>query len=348
MSLAPIILGIETSCDETAVAAVTSDGKILGQQLRSQWDAHKIYGGVVPELAARAHLEILPVLTARLLADLHIDGAVIAALGVTTGPGLVGGLLVGSSFAQMLGLVWQKPVYAINHLEAHALTPHYTENLDFPYLLLLVSGGHSQFLWVRGLRDYRLLGGTLDDAVGEAFDKVGKLLGLGFPGGPAVERAAQNGNADRFELPTPLWGRAGCDLSLSGLKTAVRHAAMALPQPLTAGDAADLSAAFQMAVGRMLGNRLEQAMAMVQTELPPDRPPAVAIAGGVAANQYLRHILAIGAERAGWRFYAPPQNLCGDNAVMVAWAALSRWRRGLPPSAQIQTRPRWPLGELVD
>ncbi len=342
--MSKIVLGIETSCDETAIAVVQSGGKILSHCLRTQTAEHKAYGGVVPEIAARAHLDYIPILFRQCLADAAISIDNIDAVGVTAGPGLIGGLLVGIGFAESLAWANQKPIYAINHLEAHALTARLTNQTEFPFLLLLVSGGHSQFISVEGVGCYRKLGSTMDDAVGEAFDKAAKILGLGFPGGPQLERMAKNGDPRRFELPIPLLGRKGCDLSLSGLKTALRHVAMQLPQPLSPQDVADLAAGFQYAVGEMLADRLNNAISIFDAmHKSRGHKKTIAIAGGVAANIYLQKRLQNIADRHNWVIVTPPQNLCGDNGVMVAWAAIERMMADIAPDPCMIAYPRWPL-----
>ncbi len=340
------VLGIETSCDETAAAVLAADGAVLAQAVLSQQE-HAAFGGVVPELAARAHLAHLPRLVAQTMAEAGLGGgaAAYAALGgvaATAGPGLIGGLIVGAGLGKGIAMAARLPFVAVNHLEAHALTarlPGLTPGgAAFPYLLLLVSGGHCQLLAVDGVGAYRRLGGTIDDAVGEAFDKVGKLLGLGWPGGPAVERLAASGDARRFALPRPLLGRPGCDFSFSGLKTAVAGLLAAYPAgPLPAQDAADVAAAFQDAVADVMADRVGHALAM----MPEAR--LLVVAGGVAANAALRARLAQLAAARGVALSAPPLALCGDNAVMVAWAGIERLRLGLASSLDAPPRPRWPL-----
>lgn len=338
--LAPV-LAIESSCDETAAAILAPDGRILAETLLSQRE-HAAFGGVVPEIAARAHLAHLPGLVAEAMHKAGCTYRDLAAVAASTGPGLIGGLIVGSSFAKGIAIAASIPFLAINHLEAHALTPRLPGLLPggapFPYLLLLVSGGHCQLIEVQALGQYRRLGGTIDDAAGEAFDKVAKLLGLGWPGGPEVERRARAGNQARFAFPRPLKGRPGCDFSFSGLKTAVAHAVAAYPAgPLPAQDTADLCASFQQAVAETLADRVKNALAMA----PACR--LLVAAGGVAANQSLRATLESTAARAGAAFAAPPLRLCTDNAVMVAWAALERLAAGHTSPLDTAPRPRWPL-----
>lgn len=352
------VLGIETSCDETAAAIVTRDGKgprIVAQRLLSQLDDHAPYGGVVPEIAARSHLSHLDRLVAETLAESGLGWDDLDAVAATAGPGLIGGVIVGVLTAKGIALARDLPFIAVNHLEGHALTARLTvaedAPVDFPYLLLLVSGGHCQFLIVEGVGQYIRLGTTIDDAVGEAFDKTAKLLGLGYPGGPAVERAAAAGNATRFPLPRPLKGRDGCDFSFAGLKTAVRHAAEALPPgPLKPQDMADLAASFQAAVADVLADRAENAIAMFHAKHAPGsngQGTHLVVAGGVAANSALRARLTDVAAAHNLTLTAPPPALCTDNAAMIAWAGLERFAAGLTDPLDTAPRPRWPLEELT-
>jgi N6-L-threonylcarbamoyladenine synthase len=336
-----IVLGIETSCDETAVAVVDDQRRILAQHVASQIDAHRPFGGIVPEVAARAHLESVDVLIEATMADAGLGFADLDGIAATAGPGLIGGLIVGVTTGKAIALVHRRPFVAVNHLEGHALTARLTapltDDVPFPYLLLLVSGGHCQLLRVEGVGRYRRLGTTLDDAVGEAFDKVAKLLGLGFPGGPAVERAAAGGDARRFALPRPMRGRPHCHFSFSGLKTAVVHAVDALPPGRLAGtDVADLCASFQAAAADVLVDRTAVA-------LKAERPAVLVVAGGVAANGVLRRCLSALAAAEGVRLVVPPPALCTDNGVMIAWAGLERLRLGLVDGLDVAPRPRWPL-----
>jgi N6-L-threonylcarbamoyladenine synthase len=338
------VLGIETSCDETAAALLAPDGTVLAEAVASQHDAHSPYAGVVPEIAARAHLALLPRLVAGILAGRPAP-AVIAA---TAGPGLIGGLVVGAGYAKGFALARGLPFVAVNHLEAHALAarlPMLGAPPAFPYLTLLVSGGHSLIAETSGPGRHALLGTTRDDAVGEAFDKVAKMLGLSWPGGPAIERLAALGDAARFALPRPMLGRAGCDFSFSGLKTAVATLAAAWPPgPLAERDAADLAAGFQAAVAETLADRASNAMAGFLDR--HGRPGTLVVSGGVAANAAIRAALADAAARAGFALAVPPPRLCTDNAVMVAWAAIERLRAGLGEDGMdAPPRPRWPLGE---
>ena len=345
------VLGIETSCDETACAVLAADGAILAEAVLSQ-SAHAAFGGVVPEIAARAHLAHLPELVRRVLDEAGIAPPSLGAIAASCGPGLIGGLIVGSGLGKGLALALGVPFVPVNHIEAHALTarlpslavPGLVEGgAPFPYLLLLVSGGHCQCLAVEGLGRYRRLGGTIDDAAGEAFDKVAKLLGLGWPGGPALERLAKDGNPTALALPRPLRGRPGCDFSFSGLKTAVaQHLAARDPSaPLPRAEAADIAASFQTAVADVLTDRLGHAIAMMPSA------KLLVVAGGVAANATLRARLATLASAHGIRFAAPPTRLCTDNAVMVAWAALERLRAGAIGALDAPARPRWPLDQML-
>jgi len=341
-----LVLGIETSCDETAAAVVAraadGRGRILSSVVRAQWEQHRRYGGVVPEIAARAHVECLDEIIAQGLRDAGVGLGQLAAVAVTAGPGLIGGLLVGVATAKALALVHGLPLVAVNHLEAHALTVGLTEGLHPPYLLLLVSGGHTQLLVVHGVGRYQRLGTTIDDALGEAFDKTAKLLGLGFPGGPAVEQAALAGRADRFALPRPMLGRAEPHFSFAGLKTAVRHQAQALV-PLSDGNVADLCAAFEAAIAESVADRVRRAMEIAEQRLDAGAQRHLVVAGGVAANMRLRAALADVAAGAGYRLHVPPPALCTDNAAMVAWAGAERLARGWTDGLDLEARARWPL-----
>jgi len=337
-----IMLGIETSCDETATAVVDDERRVLAERLRSQVDDHRPFGGIVPEVAARAHLEILDGLVANAMAESGKAFTDLDGIAATGGPGLIGGVIVGVMTAKAIAAVHGLPFLAVNHLEGHALSPRLVDDVPFPYLLLLISGGHCQLLVVEGVGSYKRLGTTIDDALGEAFDKTAKMLGLGYPGGPAVERAAAAGDATRFTLPRPMEGRPGCHFSFSGLKTAVRHAAEALPPgPLSERDVADLSAAFQAAAGDALVDRTANAVREFRNRYP--NGDTLVVAGGVAANAYLRARLAELAESEGVRLVAPPQKLCTDNAAMIAWAGIERLRLGLVDALDFAPRPRWPL-----
>ena len=342
------ILGIETSCDETAAAVVARHpdgrGEILSDVVLSQLEEHSAYGGVVPEIAARAHVEALDGLVEEALHRAEVSLDDIDAVAATSGPGLIGGLIVGLMTAKALARAAGKPLLAINHLEGHALTARLTDGLSFPYLMLLVSGGHTQLVLVRGVGDYERWGTTIDDALGEAFDKTAKLLGLPYPGGPAVEKAAQVGDPDRFSLPRPLVGEARLDFSFSGLKTAVRQAATEIA-PLSEQDVADICASFQKAISRTLKDRIGRGLSRFKAEfMSLDVEPALVVAGGVAANQEIRRTLQALCLEHGFRFIAPPMRLCTDNAAMIAWAGLERLAQDFPADAlDIQPRSRWPL-----
>jgi N6-L-threonylcarbamoyladenine synthase len=339
------LLGIETSCDETAAAIVErrpdGTGAILSNIVRSQLEEHAPYGGVVPELAARAHVSHLDHIIARAAEEAGVALSDLEGIAATAGPGLIGGVLVGLTTGKALAAAFGKPLIAVNHLEAHALTARLTDGLPFPYLLLLVSGGHSQFVLVRGVGDYARWGTTIDDALGEAFDKVAKLLDLGVPGGPAVERMALRGDPVRFAFPRPLLHQERLDFSFSGLKTAVRLAAEAIA-PLTPQDVADICASFQAAVTEIVGTRAAQALARLRLEQYSTEPVLV-VAGGVAANQAIGASLRRVTEQASARLVIPPIPLCTDNGVMVAWAGAERLALGAVDPLDISARARWPL-----
>ena len=341
-----VVLGIETSCDETAAAVVAREiagsGRILSNVVRSQWEEHRPFGGVVPEIAARAHAECLDEIVAAAMADAGVQFEDLDAVAATAGPGLNSGLIVGLITGKAIALAHGKPLIAVNHLEAHALTVGLTSALSPPYLLLLVSGGHTQMLLVHGVGRHERLGTTIDDALGEAFDKTAKLLGLGFPGGPAVEAAARDGDPARFAFPRPMAGRAELHFSFAGLKTAVRQRAEAL-QPLTAKDVADICASFQAAVAGSVADRMSRAMAVASAKLPPNAPRNLVVAGGVAANLALRMALQDLADANGYTLHVPPIALCGDNAAMIAWTGAERLAAGLVDPLDISVKPRWPL-----
>jgi N6-L-threonylcarbamoyladenine synthase len=328
-----LILGIESSCDETAAALVTSDRQVLAHRLAGQEAAHRPYGGVVPEIAARAHVEILPRLVEEALEEAGVRLAQVDAVAATAGPGLVGGVMVGLVTAKGLALAGGKPLVAVNHLEGHALSPMLSDpELAFPYLLLLVSGGHCQLLYVEGLGRYRRLATTIDDAAGEAFDKTAKLLGLGFPGGPAVEQAALSGDAKAVKLPRPLVGSAEPHFSFAGLKSAVLRA-----RETGAYKAEDIAASFQQAVVDCLLDRTARALHAVPGAT------ALVVAGGVAANKAVRSALTELAAAHGLPFVAPPLWLCTDNAAMIGWAGALRFEAGLVDGLDAPARARWPL-----
>ena len=337
-----IVLGIETSCDETCAALVRDDRSVLANLVRSQLDDHRAFGGVVPEIAARAHVEHIDHLVRRALDEAGVGFGDLDGVAATAGPGLIGGVMVGLMTAKAIAAVHRIPLIAVNHLEGHALTVRLVRDVAFPYLLLLMSGGHCQLLIVAGVGRYARLGTTIDDAVGEAYDKTAKLLGLGYPGGPAVEQAARAGDAARFRLPRPLKGRAGCDFSFSGLKTAVRHAVEALAQDdLGERDVADLCAGFQAAVADVLADRTATAIRLFRERFA--HGDTLVVAGGVAANQALRARLAEVAREGGLRLVAPPPELCTDNGAMIAWAGIERLRLGLTDGLDASPRARWPL-----
>jgi N6-L-threonylcarbamoyladenine synthase len=336
------VLGIETSCDETAAAVVRGappgPGEILSNIVFSQNEAHAPYGGVVPEIASRAHLEILDGVIEQALKNAKLRLSEIDAVAATAGPGLIGGVMVGLTTAKALALGAGKPLVTVNHLAGHALTARLTDGVDFPFLLLLVSGGHCQLLAVEGADKFRLYGTTQDDAAGEAFDKVAKLLGLAYPGGPNVEKAAEHGNAKRYPLPRPLLGRAGADFSFSGLKTAAR-------QLVKAGNVNvdDAAASFQAAVIDILLDRTENALALFQRDFPEIETPSLVVAGGVAANIAIGSALIRLAESRDFDIRIPPPKLCTDNGAMIAWAGLERLASGASDPMDVSPRARWPL-----
>lgn len=338
MSHSPVILGLESSCDETATALVTADRRVLAQRIAGQEEAHRPFGGVVPEIAARAHVEVLSPLVEQVLAEAGLSLDQVDAIAATAGPGLIGGVMVGLVTGKALAFAAGKPLIAINHLEGHALSPRLADpSLDFPYLLLLTSGGHCQLLLVQGVGRYRRLATTIDDAAGEAFDKVAKILGLGFPGGPAVERAARAGNPAAVAFPRPLVGSGEPHFSFAGLKSAVLRAAGAGSHPVE-----DLAASFQQAVVDCLVDR---------TRIALDQTPgvtALVVAGGVAANQAIRAALGELADAFGLPFIAPPGWLCTDNAAMIAWAGAERFAAGNTDDLDVPARARWPLDEAAE
>ena len=349
MSTSLTILGIETSCDETAAAVVRRHvddagairGEILSNAVFSQIADHAPFGGVVPEIAARAHVEHLDGLIARAMLEANVAWEDLDAIAATAGPGLIGGVIVGLMTAKGLAMARGLPLVAVNHLEGHALTARLTDNVTFPYLLLLVSGGHSQLLAVEGVGRYRRLGTTIDDAVGEAFDKTAKLLGLGYPGGPAVEAMARQGDPARFTLPRPLMGKAGCDFSFSGLKTAVRQLAHA-QDTLDEQTKADICAAFQIAVADVMADRVRNALLMCDDVLG-EKTKRMVIAGGVAANQALKARLEAIAANHGVTLTVPPPRLCTDNGAMIAWAGLEKLALGETADLNVSPLARWPL-----
>ena len=341
-----LILGLETSCDETAAAVVDDARNVRSNVVLSQLDDHRPYGGVVPEIAARSHLDHLDGLIRRALDEAGVGLGDLDGIAATGGPGLIGGVFVGVMTAKAMASARGLPFLAVNHLEGHALTARLTDDVAFPYLLLLVSGGHCQFLAVEGVGRYTLYGGTVDDAVGEAFDKTAKLLDLGYPGGPAVEKTAARGDPARFALPRPMTGRTGCDMSFSGLKTAVRQTRQHLGDAATPQDIADLAASFQAAVGEVLVDRCRNALARFAND--HGRTPPLVVAGGVAANAALRQRLGDAARQTGTKIVAPPLGLCTDNAAMIAWAGIERHRLGDSDPLDFKPRPRWPLAALSE
>lgn len=340
------VLGIETTCDETAAAVVErhddGTGRILSNVIRSQIAEHAAFGGVVPEIAARAHVDMLDGIIARAMDEAGIDFAALDGVAAAAGPGLIGGVIVGLTTAKAIALVHGKPLAAVNHLEAHALTPRLTSGLAFPYCLFLASGGHTQIIAVRDVGHYERLGTTLDDAIGEAFDKIAKLLGLPYPGGPEVERAALQGKAARFVFPRPMAGRPDANFSLSGLKTAVRIEAERAA-PLTDLDVADLCAGFQAAILDTIADRLTNGLAQFHARFGP--PRALVAAGGVAANRALRYRLQDVATQAHTSLILPPAELCTDNGAMIAWAGAERLALGLDDGLDAAPRARWRLDE---
>lgn len=336
-----IVLGIETSCDETAAAVVDDRGTILSNVVLSQIEDHRPFGGVVPEVAARAHLEAVDSIIAQAMQKAGVGFNDLDGVAATVGPGLIGGVLVGAMSAKAIALAAGKPFIAVNHLEGHALTVRLSDDVPFPYLLLLVSGGHCQILVVEGVGQYTRLGTTIDDAAGEAFDKTAKLLGLGYPGGPLIERAAKSGDPSRFDLPRPMVGRPGCDFSFSGLKTSVRRTVEKLGRAPTDRDVADIAAAFQQAVAETLASRTRNGIDMAR-----EKHPGLAhlvVAGGVAANSAIGTALNDLAASAGLALVKPAPALCTDNGAMIAWAGLERLRLGANDPLDFKARPRWPL-----
>jgi N6-L-threonylcarbamoyladenine synthase len=343
-----IVLGIETTCDETAAAVIerADDGRaqILSNIVLSQVAEHAAFGGVVPEIAARAHVEALDVIIARAMAEAGKTYAQLDGVAAAAGPGLIGGVIVGLTTAKAIALVTKKPLVAINHLEAHALTARLTDNTPFPYCLFLASGGHTQVVAVLGVGNYIRLGTTQDDAIGEAFDKTAKLLGLGYPGGPQVEKEAVRGDPKRFALPRPMQHRKDADFSFSGLKTALRLEAEKIA-PLSDQDVSDLCASFQQAVVDVVFDRLRAGLRMFRAQY--GAPTALVAAGGVAANQAIRKVLHRLAFETGTVLVAPPLDLCTDNGAMTAWAGAERIALGLTDTLETAPRARWPLDEVA-
>ena len=345
------ILGIESSCDDTAAAIVrgTPDhADVVSAVVAGQTELHAAFGGVVPEIAARAHVEKLDISVSQAMAQAEVRFTDIDAVAVTAGPGLIGGVVSGVMLAKGLCAATGLPLIGVNHLAGHALTPRLTDQVPFPYLMLLVSGGHCQFLIVRGHDDFTRLGGTIDDAPGEAFDKTARILGLAQPGGPSVQKAAETGNAKRFTLPRPLLNQAGCDMSFSGLKTAMiraRDSVVAEKGGLTAQDQSDLSAGFQTAVADILTEKTRRALTDYLALNPAQ--PVLAVAGGVAANTQIRSQLQVLCVNMNVQFAAPPLALCTDNAAMIAYAGLARFAAGKVDDMRLSARPRWPLDQTA-
>ena len=341
-----LVLGIETTCDETAAAVVErhsdGSGQILSNVVRSQTEEHVPYGGVVPEIAARAHIDLLDGIVERAMKEAGVGFDELSAVAAAAGPGLIGGVIVGLTTAKAIAMVHNTPLIAVNHLEAHALTPRLTNTLEFPYCLFLASGGHTQIVAVVGVGNYVRLGTTVDDAMGEAFDKVAKMLGLPYPGGPQVERAAQHGDPARFAFPRPMLGRADANFSLSGLKTAVRNEASRLV-PLEPQDITDLCAGFQAAVLESTADRLNVGLRLFHEKF--GAPRALVAAGGVAANQAIRGALQNVAAKAETALVVPPPALCTDNGAMIAWAGAERMALGMIDAMDAPPRARWRLDE---
>ncbi len=344
------VLGIETSCDETAAAVVSDDGTILSNLVLSQLEEHKAFGGVVPEIASRAHLDHLDRLIKGAMEEANLNFNELDGVAATCGPGLIGGVMIGMMAGKTIAATHNLPFLAINHLEAHALTPRLTNQVSFPYLTLLVSGGHTQLLVAEDVGVYRRWGTTIDDALGECFDKSAKLMGLPYPGGPNLEKMAQdcknpNEAIKRFPLPTPLKGRKGCDFSFSGLKTAVRNTIEKLPEgDLKPDDIADLAYSFQITIGNILKDRTQNAISQFLETYPHSaNKPTLIVCGGVAANKHVCNVLRGLTSERNMDFIAPPVNLCSDNGAMIAWAGIERLKQNMTDPLTIAARPRWPL-----
>ena len=352
MSSSKLILGIETSCDETSASVVDENGNILSNLVLSQLEEHRAFGGVVPEIAARAHIDHLHTLISAALEDAKIRFEDISAVAATSGPGLIGGVMIGMIAGKAIAASQNVPFIGVNHLEGHALTPRLTDGIEFPYLLLLVSGGHTQLLIAKNIGEYELLGTTLDDAAGECFDKSAKLMGLPYPGGPEIQKIATEcadpiKAAERFPLPTPMKGRKELDFSFSGLKTAIRQHVEKLPaandqNDLNRADIASLACAFQNTVAEIIADRCIGAITHYKEQYP-NADHTLVVSGGVAANTVIRQRLEALCQTHDMRSYAPPVSLCGDNAAMIAWAGMERLQRGLTDPLDFKARPRWPL-----
>jgi N6-L-threonylcarbamoyladenine synthase len=342
-----VVLGIETTCDETAAAVVErperGPGRILSNIVLSQISEHAAFGGVVPEIAARAHVEALDVIVGRAMSEAGRSFESLDGIAAAAGPGLIGGVIIGLTTAKAIALVVERPLIAVNHLEAHALTARLTDGIAFPYCLFLASGGHTQIVAVRGVGDYVRLGTTVDDAIGEAFDKTAKLLGLTYPGGPQVEKEALNGDPARFTLPRPMLGKLNADFSLSGLKTALRLEAERI-SPISEQDVRDLCASFQQAVVDVVADRLRCGLKMFRAQF--GAPTALVAAGGVAANEAIRKVLKHVAFEVGTTLVVPPAELCTDNGAMIAWAGAERLALGLRDTLDTAPRARWPLADV--
>ena len=340
------VLGIETSCDETAIAVVRGNGEILAHKIWSQIDTHAEYGGVVPEVSARAHADRIEDLIHSTISQANITLDDLDGIAATAGPGLIGGVIVGVMAAKSIASALNKPFLAVNHLAGHALTARLTDQVAFPYLLLLTSGGHCQLVYASDHDQFELLGTTIDDAVGEAFDKTAKLLSLPYPGGPAVEKAALKGDENRFDLPVPMRGHKSLDFSFSGLKTAVRQAATNI-QPLKDQDVSDICAGFQKSVTATLRDRISRALKSYSERQDLPKEPALVVAGGVAANKKIQQLLHTLCEEHGVKFVAPPHHLCTDNAAMIAGAGYYRYCAGQRDELDIDALPNWPVSELA-
>lgn len=343
-----VALGIETSCDETSVALVNANKVILSHLVHSQIKDHKIYGGVVPEVAARAHLSLLPSLLTQVFKEANIVPEEVDIISATTGPGLIGGVVVGTMAAKAMAASLDKPFIAVNHLEGHALTARLIDDIPFPFVLLLVSGGHCQIMLVENVGKYKTLGSTLDDAVGECFDKVARMLGLPYPGGPEIEKQALKGNPKAFSFPKPMLGQKHLNFSFSGLKTAVRQTIQSLQTVhegvLPPDILADICASFQDTVACVLYERVQQTLSWISENNPNYQ--CFVVAGGVAANKHIRAALQNVCDEFKFIFYAPPLKLCTDNGAMIAWAGLERFQLDLVDSLDIKPCPRWSLEEI--
>jgi len=339
-----IVLGIETSCDETSASVVSSDRELLSNVVLTQLEEHEKYGGVVPEIAARSHLHYIDNIVKQAMKEAKIEFKDLDAVAATGGPGLIGGVMIGMMTAKAISLVHKKPLIAVNHLEGHALMARLTNDVQFPYLLMLTSGGHCQILAVEGVGKYKKLGETIDDAAGECFDKTAKIMGLGYGGGPKIEKAAKNGDENRFKFPMPLSKEKNCNFSFSGLKTAVRLQVEKLTSEdhvLKEQDVNDISASLQKTIAKMMTIKLQRAIDIFKKEFPEGKD--IVVSGGVAANQYIRNSIGKLAEENDMVFSAPPIKLCTDNGAMIAWAGLERFRLGMTDDLNFAPRPRWPL-----